>query len=252
MYTHDLLKQRVALVTGGAGAIGRAVCLALADCGATVIAADHRNSVSDISKNIEQVGLDVTQVPQIRACVDEIVKRHGRLDILVNVAGTVSLGSAADIQEQEWDRVLDVNLKGTFMCCQAVLPIMKQARFGRIINMGSVLGKNGGNPRPWIDPAEQRLASNVAYGASKAGINSITAYLAKEVASSGITVNTVAPGPVASEMTTDFPARLRELIPVGRMGQAAEVASAVVFLASPQSSFITGETLDVNGGLWMD
>lgn len=251
MYTHDLLAQRVALVTGGAGAIGRAVCRALADCGAQVVCADHVAS-SRTDDTIEQIVLDVTQMSQIRACIDNVIARHGRLDILVNVAGTVSLGNAADLQEQEWDRVLAVNLKGTFMCCQAVLPIMKKAKFGRIINMGSVLGKNGGNPRPWIDPGEQRQASNVAYGASKAGINSITAYLAKEVASFGITVNTVAPGPVASDMTAAFPASLRELIPVGRMGRAEEVASAVVFLASPESSFITGETLDVNGGILMD
>jgi len=252
MYTHDLLTQRVALVTGGAGAIGRAVCRSLADCGATVLCADRVASSSPADDNIEQIGLDVTQMSQIRECIDTIVARHGRLDILVNVAGTVSLGNAADLQEQEWDRVLAVNLKGTFMCCQAVLPTMKKAKFGRIINMGSVLGKNGGNPRPWIDPTEQRQASNVAYGASKAGINSITAYLAKEVASFGITVNTVAPGPVTSDMTTAFPASLRDLIPVGRMGRAEEVASAVVFLASPESSFITGETLDVNGGILMD
>lgn len=252
VYTTDFLAQRTALVTGGSGGIGKAVAQALAASGATVIAADLKVP-SDASPNgIEHVVLDVTQRQQVTACIDDIVSRHGRLDILVNVAGVVSLGNAADLPEQEWDRVMNINLKGTFLCCQAALPVMKQARFGRIINMGSVLGKNGGNPRPWIDPAEQNRASNVAYGASKAGLNAVTAYLAKEVASFGITVNTVAPGPVASEMTTDFPKALRDLIPVGRMGEANDIASAVLFLASPMSGFITGETLDVNGGLFVD
>lgn len=252
MYSTDFLMQRVALVTGGAGGIGKAVARALASSGATVVAADLKVPEAASQGGIEHVALDVTQGGQIKACVDDIVSRHGRLDILVNVAGVVSLGNAADLAEQEWDRVMNINLKGTFLCCQAVLPAMKQAGFGRIINMGSVLGKNGGNPRPWINPDEQNRASNVAYGASKAGINAVTAYLAKEVASFGITVNTVAPGPVASEMTTDFPKALRDLIPVGRMGEADDIASAVLFLASPKSGFITGETLDVNGGLFVD
>lgn len=252
MYSPDFLKDRVALVTGAAGGIGRAVTHALADCGATVIAADLKKAEADHPGRIEPVELDVTKSAQIRACVDDIVSRHGRIDILVNVAGIVSMGSAIDLAEEEWDRVMAINLKGTFLCCQAVLPVMKQAGFGRIINMGSVLGKNGGNPRPWIDPAEQMRASNVAYGASKAGITAVTAYLAKEAAAFGITVNTVAPGPVASEMTTNFPETLRQLIPVGRMGEAREIASAVLFLASPSSGFITGETLDVNGGLFVD
>lgn len=252
MYTSDFLNSRVALVTGGAGGIGKAVAQALAECGATVITADLAMPAAAHGRGINHIALDVTQSAQVKACIDNVASRHGRLDILVNVAGVVSLGNAADLAEQEWDRVMAVNLKGTFLCCQAALPFMKQAGFGRIINMGSVLGKNGGNPRPWIDPEEQRRASNVAYGASKAGINAITAYLAKEVAGFGITVNTVAPGPVASEMTVGFPQSLRNLIPVGRMGLPEDVASAVLFLASPQSSFITGETLDVNGGLFID
>jgi len=252
VYSSDLFDGRVALVTGGAGGIGRAVCLALAQCGARVVAADLAAAMGPAHAAIEPVSLDVTDSGAIRACVDHVVARHSRLDILVNVAGVVSFGSAAALSEQEWDRVIDINLKGTFLCCQAVLPLMRRAGFGRIINMGSVLAKNGGNPRPWINPQEQDRASNIAYGVSKAGIGAITAYLAKETAACGITVNTVAPGPVASDMTTSFPDALRELIPVGRLGCADEIASAVLFLASPQSSFITGETLDVNGGLFVD
>jgi 3-oxoacyl-[acyl-carrier protein] reductase len=252
VYSTDFLSSRVALVTGGAGGIGRATAQALAHCGANVIAADLSVPDAVPTSGIEHVSLDVTDSSQVKRCVDDIVKRHGRLDILVNVAGIVSMGNAADLAESEWDRVMAINLKGTFLCCQAVLPAMKQAGFGRIVNIGSVLGKNGGNPRPWINPDEQMRAGNIAYGTAKAGINAITAYLAKEVAGFGITVNTVAPGPVASDMTTDFPAALRELIPVGRMGKADEIASAILFLSSPTSGFITGETLDVNGGLYMD
>jgi 3-oxoacyl-[acyl-carrier protein] reductase len=145
-----------------------------------------------------------------------------------------------------------VNLKGTFLCCQAVIPAMRQAGHGRIINLGSIIGKNGGNARPWIDPGEQDRSSNVAYGVSKAGVHALTAFLARELARDGITVNAVAPGPVASAMTTNFPEALRALIPAGRMGRAEEVAAAITFLAGPEAGFITGEVLDVNGGMWSD
>lgn len=249
-----MLTDRVALVTGGAGGIGRAVSEALARCGARVVAADifEWGNDSPSHPEIESRMLDVTVRSDIQDCVEEIVQRFGHLDILVNVAGVVSTGSAEHLQEAEWDRTIDINLKGTFLCCQAVIPHMRRQGFGRIVNLGSVIGKNGGNPRPWLNPQEQDQASNVAYGVSKAGVHLMTSFLAKELASSGVTVNAVAPGPVASAMTITFPSSLRDLIPVGRMGTAAEVASAVLFLAAPQSSFISGETLDVNGGIWCD
>lgn len=254
MYTADLFTERVALVTGGAGGIGQAVAQALIAHGAHVISADRvlPSDFADQKSTIEYVQMDVTRSDDIHRVVNEIIAHHGRLDILVTVAGVVSVGSAEKLREQEWDRVIDINLKGTFLCCQAVIPIMKQQQFGRIITFGSVLGKNGGNPRPWIDPAEQDRAGNVAYGVSKAGVHIMTSYLAKELANKGITVNSIAPGPIASAMTTSFPETLRALIPVGRMGQSSEVAQAVLFLASPHSGFITGEILDVNGGLWSD
>lgn len=254
MYTADLFTERVALVTGGAGGIGQAVAQALIAHGAHVIAADRvlPSDFSDQKSTVEYVQMDVTRPDDVHRVVNEIIAHHGRLDILVTVAGVVSVGSAEKLIEQEWDRVIDINLKGTFLCCQAVIPIMKQQQFGRIITFGSVLGKNGGNPRPWIDPAEQDRAGNVAYGVSKAGVHIMTSYLAKELANKGITVNSIAPGPIASAMTTSFPETLRALIPVGRMGHSSEVAQAVLFLASPYSGFITGEILDVNGGLWPD
>jgi NAD(P)-dependent dehydrogenase (short-subunit alcohol dehydrogenase family) len=254
MYAAQFLSGRVALVTGGAGGIGAAVSEALAAFGCQVVAADLPNRLggTDTGGGIEHVALNVCDASDIAHCVQGVVQRHGRLDILVNVAGVVSVGSAQNITEQEWDRVIDINLKGTFLCCQAVIPVMKQQKLGRIINIGSVLGKNGGNPRPWLDPKEQDRAGNVAYGVSKAGVHIMTSYLAKELATFGITVNAVAPGPVASAMTTTFPQTLKDLIPVGRMGKASEIASAILFLASPESGFVTGEILDVNGGLWSD
>jgi 3-oxoacyl-[acyl-carrier protein] reductase len=170
----------------------------------------------------------------------------------VNVAGVVSTGAAATLAEEEWDRVLGVNLKGSFLCCQAAIPAMRANGYGRIVNIGSIIGKNGGNARPWLDPAEQAHAGNVAYGVSKAGVHAMTFFLARELAADGITVNAVAPGPIASAMTTSFPAQLQALIPLGRMGRAEDVAAAIVFLAGPGAAFITGEVLDVNGGMFAD
>jgi len=252
MYSPSLLNERVALVTGAAGGIGQAVIEAFLQAGARVVGADLGSQVGHTHERLSWLTVDVTQARNIESCVNQVLATHRRIDVLVNVAGVVSAGNAQDLTEQEWDRVIDVNLKGTFLMCQAVMGIMKQQKFGRIINLGSVLGKNGGNPRPWIDPTEQARAGNVAYGVSKAGVHMMTVYLAKELASFGITVNAVAPGPIQSAMTTNFPKILRDLIPAGRMGNAPEVASAILFLAAPDSAFITGEILDVNGGLWSD
>ena len=129
---------------------------------------------------------------------------------------------------------------------------MKRLRFGRIINMGSIVGKNSGNARPWISPDEQKVASNVAYGVSKAGVHIMTGFLARELASHGITVNAVATGPGATGMTKAFPEQLRALIPMGRMGSTDDIARAVMFLAEKRADFITGETLDANGGMMSD
>ncbi len=251
------LAGRVALVTGGAGGIGRAVCGALAQRGAKVVAADIVLPAAPANCDFgraacSEIHLDVCCKAEVDALVARIVAALGGIDLLVNVAGVVSFGSAEDLAEEEWDRVIRINVKGTFLCCQAVIPSMKQKRFGRIVNIGSVVGKNGGNARPWLHPGELARAGNVAYGVSKAGIHAMTAFLAKEVAAFGVTVNAVAPGPIATEMTTNFPEALRALIPVGRMGTMGDVVSAILLLASPNSGFITGEVLDVNGGIWCD
>lgn len=246
------LAGQVAVVTGGSGGIGAAIVRLMAQSGATVISADLRIVDTSPTSNIRYAELDVTSVKSIESVFAQTALEFGRIDILVNVAGIISQGPAASITESQWDQVMDVNLKGTFFCCQTVAPLMKRQKYGRIINLGSVLGKNGGNPRPWLEPKEQDKAGSVAYGVTKAGVHAMTAYLAKEFAAFGITVNSIAPGPIASSMTQEFPASLKALVPVGRMGTAEEVAEAALFLASPLSSFITGETLDINGGLWND
>jgi len=257
-YSHDAgFAGRVALVTGGAGGIGRALSDALVERGARVVAADigvagDPGTVALASAGRSDVHLDVTRQADVQALAARIVGSFGRIDMLVNVAGVVSRGAAADLAESEWDRVMDINLKGTFLCSQAAIPAMKAQGFGRIVNLGSVVGKNGGNARPWLDPREQASAGNVAYGVSKAGVHAMTAFLAKELAAFGITVNAVAPGPIATTMTTHFPQALAALVPVGRMGTIEEVVAAILFLLAPGSAYITGEVLDINGGLWCD
>jgi 3-oxoacyl-[acyl-carrier protein] reductase len=252
------LQGRAAIVTGANGGIGRAVARAFAAEGADVCLADIVTA-DDLAAEIATLGrravtlrTDVTSRRDVKAMVAGAEAALGRVDILVNVAGVVSFGSAATLDEAEWDRVMAINLKGTFLCCQAVITPMRARRYGRIINMGSIIGKNGGNARPWIDPDEQLKSSNIAYGAAKAGVHAVTLFLARELAADGITVNAIAPGPIASAMTTGFPDTLKALIPVGRMGRAEEVASAAVFLADESSAFINGEILDVNGGMWAD
>ena len=254
--TTQSLEGKVALVTGGLGAIGSAVCTALRERGARVVAADGAAettvAAADLSVAAPAIHLDVTRRGDIARLVGRIEAELGGVDILVNVAGVVSFGAAQSLAEAEWDRVIDINLKGTFLACQAVVPGMKRRGFGRIVNIGSVVGKNSGNARAWIDPAEQHRAGNVAYGVSKTGVHTLTGFFAKELAADGITVNAVAPGPIGTAMTTGFPASLKALIPVGRMGTPADVAAAIVFLAGTDAGFITGEVLDVNGGMWCD
>jgi NAD(P)-dependent dehydrogenase (short-subunit alcohol dehydrogenase family) len=249
--------QRVALVTGGLGVIGGALVAALRERGATVICADGAGDADWRAAGAkalatEAIRLDVTDRSAIAGLVERIAAQHAPVDLLVNVAGVVSFGSAETLAEAEWDRVIAINLKGSFLACQAVIPGMKRQGFGRIINIGSVVGKNCGNARPWIAPEEQERAGNVAYGVSKAGVHVMTGFLAKELASHGVTVNAIAPGPIATPMTTTFPPQLKALIPVGRMGAAADVVHAALFLASREAGFITGEVLDVNGGMLCD
>jgi 3-oxoacyl-[acyl-carrier protein] reductase len=252
------LDQRVALITGAAGGLGRATALRLAREGASLCLSD-RADLTEILALVQAEGAraiaapaDVTDVAAVEAMVARTVAELGALDVLVNIAGISSHGASDDIDAMEFERILRGNLTSVFICCKAALPVMRARGYGRIVNMSSILGKNGGNPRPWIDPAEQKRAGSVAYGASKAGVHALTYYLAKENARFGITVNAVAPGPIATHMTRNFPDSLRNLIPLGRMGAPEDVADAVAYLAGDSAGFVTGEVMDVNGGAWVD
>lgn len=244
--------KRVALITGSSGAIGTATLERFKQNDYLVAAVDL-NVDDATSGGVDlAMALDVRDAPMVSECISAVLRKLGRIDVLVNVAGVTSTGSAVDISEEEWSRVLDINLTGTFRFCKAVIPSMIAQKSGRIINIGSILGKNGGNARPWINSHEQAGSGNVAYGVSKAGVHALTTYLAKELARDGVTVNAVAPGPIASRMTRSLPATLIEQIPIGRLGTPDEVAGAIAFLASDAAAFISGEIIDINGAMWCD
>lgn len=241
----------VALVTGGGGMIGQAIARRFANSGAMLALADL-DAPEPVSNDCRSYAADLADADSVRQMTSQVATDFGRIDCLITAAGITSLGSFENINVEEWDRVHAINLRGVFLANQAVIAPMRQQGRGRIINIGSVLAKNGGNPRPWIDAREQDRAGNAAYGAAKAGVHALTLYLAKELAADGITVNAVAPGPIASPMTTSFPKALVRQIPAGRMGQGDEVASAVAWLCTAEAAFVTGEIIDINGGLWMD
>ena len=249
--TRIALDGMVALVTGAGGMIGGAVAQRMAEGGARLALAD-RDAPQPVGTESRSYVADLTDAAKVRSLVEEVISDFGRIDCLITGAGITSLGSFEAITPEEWDRVHAINLRGVFLACQAVIAPMKRQAFGRIVNIGSVLAKNGGNPRPWLDAGEQERAGNAAYGAAKAGVHALTLYLAKELAVHGITVNAVAPGPIASPMTKSFPEALVRQIPAGRLGQPDEVAGMVAWLCARENAFVTGEIIDVNGGLWMD
>jgi 3-oxoacyl-[acyl-carrier protein] reductase len=248
------------MLTGAAGGLGRAIAARLAAEGADLCLIDLIDT-SEVGEAVRAAGrrailaqADVSDRPAVDSIVARVNDEWGGIDVLVNLAGVGSHGASEDVTEDEWHRVLRCNLTSVFVCCQAVLPGMRARGYGRIVNIGSLLAKNGGNPRPWLDESEQQRAGNLAYGASKAGVHALTLYLAKENAHRGITVNALAPGPIGSNprLLNVFPDSLKSQIPVGRLGRPDEVADAVAFLAGDQAGFITGEILDINGGSWCD
>jgi len=252
------LQGKTAIVTGAAGSIGSAIARRLASEGAEVCLAARRGApelaaeIRALGRRAIELRTDVTSKAANQEMVARAVEAFGKVDILVTVAGVVSMGPAETLAEEEWDRVMAINLKGAFLSCQAVIAHMRAQRYGRIINIGSLLAKNGGNPRPWIDRSEQTRAGNVAYGSAKAGVHAMSLFLAKELAADGITVNVVAPGPIGTRMTTNLPDTVRLQIPIGRLGTPEEVADAVAYLAGEQAGWVTGEILDINGGIWID
>jgi NAD(P)-dependent dehydrogenase (short-subunit alcohol dehydrogenase family) len=240
------LTAKTAMVTGAAGGIGQGLVTALADAGAHVVAAgrsaDPRGEWSDDAR-VSIVQADVTRRDQLDEAVERIVDRRGRLDILVTCAGVQVRKPALDIAEAEWDDLMEVNLKGAFLACQAAGRVMKAQGDGRIINVTSLTAEIG---LPYL----------AAYGASKGGVNQLTKALAVEWAPFGIRVNAVGPGRLRTAMTEPLfqDDAVREsflrLVPLGRAGTVQDLAGAVVFLASDASAYITGQSLYVDGG-WL-
>lgn len=238
------LAKQIALVTGATRGIGAAIAAELKAQGATVIgtATSQAGADSITAAGVQGVVLNVTDGAAVDALIDSIVKEHGGLHILVNNAGITRDTLAMRMKDEQWDEVADTNLKAVFRVSRAAIKPMMKQRQGRIINITSVVGA-AGNP------------GQANYAAAKAGVAGMTRALAQELGSRGITVNCIAPGFIATDMTAELPeaqkAALLAKIPVGRLGQAAEIAHAVGFLASPQAAYITGHELHVNGGMYM-
>jgi 3-oxoacyl-[acyl-carrier protein] reductase len=244
------LNGQVALVTGASRGIGRAIALALAAQGATVVGtATSEGGAADIQKYLDEAGakgwgavLNVTDSASSEALIGDIEKKFGPVAILVNNAGITKDNLAMRMKDEEWDSVLDTNLKAIFRMSKLVMRGMMKARSGRIINITSVVGA-AGNP------------GQANYAAAKAGVAGMSRALAQELGSRNITVNCVAPGFIDTDMTKALPDAQKDAllgkIPLGRLGQADEVAATVAFLASPKAGYITGSELHVNGGMYM-
>ena len=241
------LSGKIALVTGASRGIGKAIAEKLVACGATVIGtATTENGAEAISQYLGQNGkglaLNVTDEASIESVISTIKAEFGDIDILVNNAGITRDNLLMRMKDDEWQDILDTNLTSVFRLSKALMRTMMKKRYGRIITIGSVVGAMGN-------------AGQSNYAAAKAGLIGFSKSLAREVASRGITVNVVSPGFIATDMTAALTDEQKALtvaqVPVGRLGEPAEIASAVAFLASDEASYITGETLHVNGGMYM-
>ena len=243
------LRDRVAIVTGASRGIGRAVARRLAADGAAVVAAARSDGADAVAAEVRAAGgrsvgvrVDVTDPERIEAMVRTALDEYGRIDVLVNNAGIVRDGLALRMSPADWDAVVATNLTAAFGCARAVLGPMVRQRGGRIVNVGSVVGRMGN-------------AGQANYAASKAGLEGFTRALAREVASRGITVNVVAPGMIDTDMTAGLnesaQAAMLAQIPMGRLGTTDDVAGAVSFLASDEAAYVTGHVLAVNGGMYM-
>jgi len=246
-----MLEKMIAVVTGGSRGIGRAICVKLASMGAIVGINYVSNpaAAEETLKQIEALGgkgfavrFDVADSEAVQENFKEIIATHGQIDILVNNAGITRDGLMARMKEDDWDSVLDTNLKGAFLCSKAVMRTMMKKRWGRIINVSSVVGFIGNS-------------GQVNYGAAKAGLTGLTKSMARELAGRNITVNCVAPGYIVTDMTDglteDVQEALKAQIPLGTLGKPEDVAASVGFLASTDSNYVTGQTLHVNGGMYM-
>lgn len=246
-----LLAEKTALVTGASRGIGRATALELAKAGAKVAVnfAGNHAAAQEVVSLIEAVGgqamlvqADVGDAAAADAMIKAVVERFGKIDILVNNAGITKDNLIMRMKEEEWDAVIHTNLKGIFNCTKAVTKLMMKQRYGRIVNMASVVGVMGN-------------AGQSNYAAAKAGVIGFTKSMAKELASRNITVNAVAPGYISTDMTANLPEQarteLQSQIPLQRLGNPEDVAAAVLFLVSPSADYITGQTLHVDGGMVM-
>ena len=241
---------KIALVTGGAQGIGKAIALLLAEKGSDVIVSDvNLEKAEETAREIEAlrrrsmaIRANVAVFDEVEQMVRALIERFGRIDILVNNAGIARDKLLLRMTEEDWDAVLDINLKGTFNCTKAVIRHMSKQRSGRIVNIASVVGEMGN-------------AGQANYSASKAGVIGFTKTIAREFASRGITVNAIAPGYIVTPMTDALPEKAKEelkrMIPMERLGQPEDVAQAVLFLVSEASSYMTGQVLNVNGGIYM-
>ncbi len=244
------MSNRVAFVTGASRGIGRAISLALGRAGFDIVVASPEDENNEAvaaeiragNANALVVHLDVTSLDSIKQAFDQVRKELGRIDVLVNNAGITRDGLALRMKPDDWNLVLQINLTGAFHCIQQVLQGMMRDRWGRIINIASVVGKMGN-------------AGQANYVSSKAGIIGLTKAIAQEMGSRGITVNAVAPGFIETDMTRNLSQELKDKmlanIPLRRIGQPEDVAAAVKFLASDDASYITGCVIDVNGGIYM-
>jgi 3-oxoacyl-[acyl-carrier protein] reductase len=244
------MSNRVAFITGASRGIGRETALTLARTGLFIVVASPE--VDNNEKVKEEIlagggeamtlNLDISSPEAVKESFAKVAAEKGRVDILVNNAGITRDGLAVRMKQTDWELVLKINLFGAFYCIQAALPAMMKARWGRIVNMASVVGLAGS-------------AGQANYAASKAGMIGMTKSLAQEVGSRGITVNAVAPGYVATDMTAALPEELRQKmlasVPLGRLGVTTDIANAEKFLVSEDASYITGQVLSVNGGMYM-
>lgn len=243
-------KGQVAIITGGGRGIGRAIAEGLAKKGVNLTIADiNPDTAAETATDLASLGiktagmkLDVSSQEEVKKVFEKVRKEFNRIDILINNAGITKDGLMIRMKEEDWDTVMSINLKGVFLCSKEVIKDMSQRRYGRIVNISSVAAFMG-NP------------GQANYSASKAGIMGLTKTAAKEYASRGITVNAVAPGFITTAMTDVLPENVKEemrkLIPLGRFGTIEDVANAVIFLASPESGYITGQVIHINGGMYM-
>ena len=244
------LTGKVALVTGAAQGIGKAVALLLARHGADIVVSDiNLEKAEETAKEIESIGpkamaikVNVASLNDVERMVEAVLKKFGRIDILINNAGITRDKLILRMTEEDWDIVLNVNLKGTFNCTKAVVRHMAKQRSGKIVSIASVVGEMGN-------------AGQVNYAASKAGVIGLTKTIAREFAKRGINVNAIAPGYIETPMTEVLSDKVKEelkrLIPMERLGKPEDVAEAVLFLVSEESNYITGQVLNVNGGIYM-